>query len=453
MESKRKSEGDNYISQNNIIKKTKIKELPINRLCSVFFYVSSTENFFWFISLLQISACSNNRISVHHLFLRMIANAWHLILNHNLSLGYNDPLKKVLLFIQKNFKATKDQSIDDLYGILNHQKETIVEKGIKYINENLPFDFLCPLFDDSDDYNWHKRMLNKNSGSIYSVYYNRIGFYITVDKNWKQYFMANYWALLNFTYVQLADFLKLKNRRIDNLVPILREEGGITKAILEKLTVDNSVKYYLNTQKLCYVFNSQYEIIFSSKGKIIKINNVFYRLYLGSDYFLVHALDMLNSNEICIDKAIICAYDNSPLYMLFYKKKCIDQVLEIKKNKVGTYEINVQGIWYTNKGFSVNENIPSPFIITKNIKSERKIVSDAKTVSASKENVKSNLIGRYVKLFPSHSVGIISSIKITTKGDTKFVVTTIDGRRIEIYDNPYIYKFLTPSQVKKIKLK
>ena len=54
----------------------------------------------------------------------------------------------------------------------------------------------------------------------------------------------------------------------------------------------------------------------------------------------------------------------------------------------------MQGIWYTNKGFSVNENIPSPFIITKNIKSERKIVSDTKTVSASKENVK-DLVSLY----------------------------------------------------------
>lgn len=62
----------------------------------------------------------------------------------------------------------------------------------------------------------------------------------------------------------------------------------------------------------------------------------------------------------------------------------------------------------------------------------------------------SSMLGRYLKLFPSHMIGKISQIKETKKGERKFVIDTVEGKRVEIYDNPYVYQLLSPSQVRKL---
>lgn len=52
--------------------------LTTNRLGKIFSKTVATYKFFWFISIMQIHAKTNNlRISVWDIVIRMVANAWY----------------------------------------------------------------------------------------------------------------------------------------------------------------------------------------------------------------------------------------------------------------------------------------------------------------------------------------------------------------------------------------
>lgn len=436
--------------------KSHSEELSINRLCSVFFDSDTTYFYFWFISILQICQISDKcKIDVKKIYIRMLANAWHPIIRRNLSFGFRDPLGKIVTDLQKTLRIPFESTIDDICTIIEQKKDDKnVKKCLDRITRSLPYSFLHPWIDSSLFNNdIEKRSQKHENGCLYSIHSDYWDtFYIVIEKKWRAYLRDHYIPLQDFAYRELAVYMGNKNRQIYDLVALLKSNNDTITTSIEKtpLPTDQSPLYCLNTNKKSYVFNSNYEVIYSCSGKIIEINKILYRVLSSEENFVVREIKMLGGKQIVLSNSIINAYDRSPLYSLFENKNIIEQIEDIRqKSSDGKYEIKVSGEWYNYKGYLVSKE-QQDILSTANITEVTTHGSDEEINENEKEAKRgSSLIGRYVRLFPSQVVGRITQLKNTTLG-RKFVIETIQGKITEIYDDPYLYEILSPSKVRQI---
>lgn len=432
------------------------EELSINRLCSIFFDTDTTYFYFWFISILQICQISDKyKIDVKTIYIRMLANAWYPIIRRNLSFGFRDPLGKIVTDLQKTLRIPLESKIEDICAIIEHNKDdNKVKKCLDRITRSLPYSFLHPWIDNSLFNNEiEKRSQKHENGCLYSIHSDYWDtFYIVIDKRWRAYLRDHYIPLQDFAYRELVVYMGNKNRQIYDLVALLKSNNDTITTSQEKtpLLTDQSPLYYLNTNKKSYVFNSNYEIVYSCSGKIIEINKILYRVLSSEENFVVREIKMLGGKQIVLSNSIINAYDRSPLYSLFENKNIIEQIEDIRqKSSDGKYEIKVSGEWYNYKGYLVSQE-QNDNLSTANNTEMTTLGSDEEINQSEKEAKReSSLIGRYVRMFPSQVVGKITQLKNTTLG-RKFVIETVQGKITEIYDDPYLYEILSPSRVRQI---
>lgn len=78
------------------------QSLSTVRLGKVFANTVATYKYFWFLSILQIHAKTEElRIDVWDIVIRMIANAWYPIHYFRLSFGKSDSLFNIVIELQK----------------------------------------------------------------------------------------------------------------------------------------------------------------------------------------------------------------------------------------------------------------------------------------------------------------------------------------------------------------
>lgn len=424
-----------------------IADLSINRLCSIFFDVSTTEKFFWFISILQICfKAKSNKVLIRQIVIRMIANAWYPIIRRNLSFGYSDPLSKLTKDLHYKLQIPLDLNVDEIVDLINKNiTDPAVSNALWRLSRNTPSDFLRPWVEKDYICENKDESQNKTHVALYSIFDEYIeGSYIIIDKNWKAYLQNNYTSLLNFTYRQLAKFIKLRNKQIIDLVTLLKHNNdtiAISQTDEDTHCVDRCSFYVLNTNKAGYIFNSQYDEIYTSSGKIIEFNKRFYRVILSEDNFVVREIKIINNKQAVLSNSIINALFDTPLYTNFENKFDLDKIEDIRiKSSDGQHEIKVLGKWYNNKGKLIKNGNQQETVSTKTF-------ADLSNSSNDVMNEDSSFIGKYIRLFPSHAVGKIINTKITPRGDKKIVIQTFDGEVKEIYNNPYLYEVISPSKV------
>lgn len=436
--------------------KSPCETLSINRLCSIFFDSDTTYLYFWFISILQICQISDKyKIDVRTIYIRMLANAWHPVIRRNLSFGFRDPLGKIVTDLHKTLRIPLESKIEDICEIIEQNKDNNnVKKCLDRITRSLPYSFLHPWIDNSLFNNEIEKLSQKHeNGCLYSIHSDYWDtFYIIIDKKWRTYLRDHYIPLLNFAYRELAVFMGNKNRQIYDLVTLLKSNNDTITTSQEKvpLPTGQSLLYCLNTNKKSYIFNSNYEAIYSCSGKIIEINKIIYRVLSSEENFVVREVKLLGGKQIVLSNSIINAYDRSPLYSLFEKNNNIEQIEDIRqKSSDGKYEIKVSGEWYNYKGYLVS--LEQNAILSTADNTEMTTLGSDEEINQNEKETKreSSLIGRYVRMFPSQVVGKIIQLKNTTLG-RKFVIETVQGKITEIYDDPYLYEILSPSRVRQI---
>ena len=88
--------GDNVQTKTMQIPESDI--LTTNHLGKIFSNTVATYKFFWFVSIMQIHAKTDNpRISVWDIVIRMVANAWYPIHYIRLSFGKSDSLFETII--------------------------------------------------------------------------------------------------------------------------------------------------------------------------------------------------------------------------------------------------------------------------------------------------------------------------------------------------------------------
>ena len=190
--------------------------LSTNRLGKIFSNTVATYKYFWFVSIMQIHAKSDNpRIDVWDIVIRMVANAWYPIHYFRLSFGNSDSLFDIVIELQRMTQIPIDANADT---IINGLKENLANKKIKkllnILTLNVPYRFLRPWIDTSDDKEMVRRSQTLENNCLYALYRNGKDFYIMLNQGWNKYLHNHYNILVDFAYWNLTLFLQVRNPNV-----------------------------------------------------------------------------------------------------------------------------------------------------------------------------------------------------------------------------------------------
>lgn len=193
--------------------------LSTKALGKVFDKTVATYKYFWFISILQAHAKTGNmQLSVWDLVVRMVANAWYPIHYFRLSFGKSDSLFDIVMDLRKAIGISIDSDIDTVIVALTERiNDTFVKSRLRTLTLNVPYRFLRPWIDTSDDKEMIARSQTFENECIYSLHKNNNEFYINLNLAWNVYLHTHYEILMDFTYWNLTQFLQSRNPNVPAL--------------------------------------------------------------------------------------------------------------------------------------------------------------------------------------------------------------------------------------------
>ncbi len=190
--------------------------LTTNCFGKVFSKTVATYKFFWFVSILQIHARTGNlRINVWDIVIRMVANAWYPIHYFRLSFGKSDSLFDIVMELHQITQIPIDANAETIIDALtNRLGERQIQRLLRTLTLNVPYRFLRPWIDTSDDREMVQRSQNIENGCLYSLYKENGDFYIILNPAWDAYLHSHYNILMDFAYWNLTLFLQVRNPNV-----------------------------------------------------------------------------------------------------------------------------------------------------------------------------------------------------------------------------------------------
>lgn len=193
--------------------------LPINRLSQIFNKTVATYKFYWFISILEIYSEKNNpRINLWDIIIRMVANAWYPINYFKLSFGKSDSMYDVVKELRNITNIPIDTDKKEIISILEQEiKCNKVKNLLRIFTLNVPFRFLRPWIDTSDDKETVERSTHFENSCLYAIQRESNNWWIDINPVWSEYLTTNCKILLDFSYWNLALFLQTRNPNVPNI--------------------------------------------------------------------------------------------------------------------------------------------------------------------------------------------------------------------------------------------
>lgn len=190
--------------------------LATNCLGKIFSKTVATYKYFWFLSILQIHARTGNlRMDVWDIVIRMVANAWYPIHYFRLSFGKSDSLFDIVMELHRITQIPIDANTETIIGVLTERlEERQIQRLLRTLTLNVPYRFLRPWIDTSDDRDMVSRSQNLENGCLYSLHKEDGGFYIELNPIWDAYLHSHYNILLDFAYWNLTLFLQVRNPNV-----------------------------------------------------------------------------------------------------------------------------------------------------------------------------------------------------------------------------------------------
>lgn len=190
--------------------------LTTNRLGKIFSNTVATYKFFWFVSIMQIHAKTENlRISVWDIVIRMVANAWYPIHYFRLSFGKSDSLFDIVMELQRITQIPIDANAETIIaGVKERFDDRQVKKLLNTLTLNVPYRFLSPWISTSDNKLMVERSQTLENGCLYSLCKDGSDFYIELNPAWNTYLHTHYNILVDFAYWNLTLFLQTRNPNV-----------------------------------------------------------------------------------------------------------------------------------------------------------------------------------------------------------------------------------------------
>lgn len=145
--------------------------LTTRHLNRVFDNTVATYKYYWFLGILD--ACvkqDKSRINVWDIMISMVANAWYPVNYFRLSFGKSESLYDAIITLQREYNIPINIGISELTELL----QTLVQRRevrrmLNFLQQNVPFRFLRPWIDTSDDRQTVLRSQTFENGCLYKL--------------------------------------------------------------------------------------------------------------------------------------------------------------------------------------------------------------------------------------------------------------------------------------------
>ena len=127
--------------------------LTTRHLNRVFDKTVATYKYYWFLGILDLYVKQGKtRMNVWEIMISMVANAWYPVNYFRLSFGKSESLYDAILALQRENNIPINIGMKDLTILLQTlTKRTDIRKQLNFLQMNVPFRFLRPWIDTSDD--------------------------------------------------------------------------------------------------------------------------------------------------------------------------------------------------------------------------------------------------------------------------------------------------------------
>lgn len=234
--------------------------LSTSRLNRIFDKTVATYKFYWFLGILELYVKQGKtRMNVWEIMILMVANAWYPVNYFRLSFGKSESLYDTILKLQKENNIPINLGMNELIVSLTNlvQYKVDVRKQLAFLQNNVPYRFLRPWIDTSDDREVVLRSQNFENGCIYKLEKKGDGLWVELNPMWYTYLQENYDILTVFSYWGLTNFLQVRNPNVPNISSkiIKKEERS---SLLEQrkfwnVAINNGLEMRcLYTEKLLY---------------------------------------------------------------------------------------------------------------------------------------------------------------------------------------------------------
>lgn len=193
--------------------------LTTRHLNRVFDKTVATYKFYWFLGILDLFVKQGKtKMNVWEIMISMVANAWYPVNYFRLSFGKSESLYEAILALQRENNIPINIGIKDLIILLQAlTQRPEIRKQLNFLQLNVPFRFLRPWIDTSDDREMVKRSQTFESGCLYKLEKENGTLWIELNPIWLTYLQENYDILSSFAYWGLTNFLQVRNPNVPNI--------------------------------------------------------------------------------------------------------------------------------------------------------------------------------------------------------------------------------------------
>ena len=208
--------------------------LTTRHLNRVFDKTVATYKYYWFLGILDLYVKQGKtRMNVWEIMISMVANAWYPVNYFRLSFGKSESLYEAILILQRENNIPINIGVSDLTDMLHLMvQRPEIRKQLNFLQLNVPFRFLRPWIDTSDDREMVKRSQTFENGCLYKLVKEDGTLWVELNPSWLVYLQENYDILSSFAYWGLTNFLQVRNPNVPNIPNklIKREERNSLSA-------------------------------------------------------------------------------------------------------------------------------------------------------------------------------------------------------------------------------
>lgn len=193
--------------------------LTTRHLNRVFDKTVATYKYYWFLGILDLYVKQGKtKMNVWEIMISMVANAWYPVNYFRLSFGKSESLYEAILALQRENNIPINIGMKDLTILLQTLiQRSDIRKQLNFLQMNVPFRFLRPWIDTSDDREMVKRSQTFENGCLYKLEKANGMLWIELNPVWLTYLQENYDILSSFTYWGLTNFLQVRNPNVPNI--------------------------------------------------------------------------------------------------------------------------------------------------------------------------------------------------------------------------------------------
>lgn len=208
--------------------------LTTRHLNRVFDKTVATYKYYWFLGILDLYVKQGKiKMNVWEIMISMVANAWYPVNYFRLSFGKSESLYEAILTLQRENNIPINIGVRDLTDMLQSLvQRPEIRKKLNFLQLNVPFRFLRPWIDTSDDREMVKRSQTFENGCLYQLVKENGNLWVELNPSWLIYLQENYDILSSFAYWGLTNFLQVRNPNVPNIPNklIKREERNSLSA-------------------------------------------------------------------------------------------------------------------------------------------------------------------------------------------------------------------------------